>query len=100
MRQVLLSAFACCLLSTSIISAQPAPTDDRYVTREEYERMLKRLDAVTTELATIKAQTLSQNTAPAKPTEEERNDIDVTVREVRDSVNSIIPGDNRFLLAG
>lgn len=100
MKRVLLSGVACCLLGGATIFAQPAPNDNRYVTREEYEALLKRLDSVTTELATIKAQSLQQNAAPAKPTEEERSDIDVTVNEVRDSVNSIVPGDNRFVIAG
>jgi phosphate-selective porin len=98
MKSALLCAILCCALAGTMASAQPA--DDRYVTREEYERLVKRLDSVTTELATVKAQSLQQNTAPAKPTEEERNDIDVIVNEVRDSVSSIVPGDNRFVIAG
>ena len=66
MRRLLLLATACCTLGSPAM-AQPAPNENRYVTREEYEALLKRLDSVSTELATIRAQSLQQNTAPAKP---------------------------------
>ena len=92
---ILIALFSCCA-----IVAQPAPSEEKFVTREEYERLVKRLDAVTTELAVVKAQSLQTNVAPNKPSDSEQQDIDLTIREVRESVNSIIPGDNRFLITG
>ena len=68
MRSMALCAVTCGMMVCAAGFAQPAPSDDRYVTREEYERLLKRLDSVTTELQTVKAQTLQQNTAPTRPT--------------------------------
>ena len=44
MKRVLLSGVACCLLGGATIFAQPATNDNRYVTREEYEALLKRLE--------------------------------------------------------
>jgi hypothetical protein len=85
------------------VRAQPAqgppPDMSKYVTREEYERVLKRLDTVTTDLEKVKAQQAIPN-ASAKDTDEALEEVRGTVRDIQDQLKSVTPGTHQFLVTG
>jgi hypothetical protein len=88
-------------LSARVASAQDK-ADDRYVTREEYEKVLKRLDSVTGELEAVKSQ---QNAAikvnaSARDADAAVEEVRQTVREIQDQLRALGPGTHTFLVTG
>jgi hypothetical protein len=99
----LLSAAAVAALSTGgFVGAQPAPTPpdtSRFVTREEYEKVVKRLDGVTSELEKVKAQQ-ALPAASAKDTDAAIEEVRGTVRDIQDQLKGVTPGNHQFLVSG
>jgi hypothetical protein len=89
------------LLSVAAVAAAAQDVDPgKYVTREEYEKVLQRLDKVSSELEAVKAKQDAMPKTSAADTDRALDDVEKTVREIQEQVNSTKPGDNRFLLTG
>ena len=104
MKQRLLSgaaiAAALCLSGRSGAQPAPAPTDSsKYVTREEYEKVVKRLDGVTSELEKVKAQQ-ALPPASAKDTDEALEEVRNTVHDIQDQLKGMEAGTHQFLVTG
>jgi hypothetical protein len=100
------AAVAFCVLALPA-AAQEIKPDDRYVTREEYEKVLKRLDAVTGELEAVKSQQLKSQQGAAinvNPTTKDADaaveEVRQTVREIQDQLRALGPGTHSFLVTG
>ena len=91
------------LIFCGIVHAQPAPAPpsdtSNFVTREEYEKVVKRLDGVTSELEKVKAQQAYPN-ATAKDTDAALEDVRSTVRDIQDQLNGMQGGTHQFLVTG
>jgi hypothetical protein len=103
-RQLLSVAAIAAISICGLASAQPAPAPtpvdtSNFVTREEYEKVVKRLDGVTTELEKVKAQQAYPN-ATAKDTDAALEDVRNTVRDIQDQLKSQQPGTHQFLVTG
>ncbi len=79
--------------------AQPPPDASKFVTREEYEKAIKRLDAVTSELEKMKT-VQSLPSASAKDTDAALEEIRGTVRDIQDQVRGVQSGTSQFLVTG
>jgi hypothetical protein len=91
-------------LSAGLAAAQQdaKPPDDRYVTREEYEKVLKRLDTVPAEMEKVKTQqaaTVNVN-ATAKDTDAAIEEVKQTVHDIQDQLRTLQPGTHTFLVTG
>src|SRR5205823_1874063 len=76
------------------------PNDSSYVTRDEYEKVLKRLDTLTSELEKVKNQQQTLPTASAKDTDAALEEVRGTVRDIQDQLKSVTPGTHQFLVTG
>lgn len=87
------------------LAATTAPAQDKkpdYVTREEYEKVLKRLDTVTSELEQVKArQAVPTNVNPtARDTDAALAEVRQTVHDIQDQLKTVQPGSHQFLVTG
>jgi len=81
-------------------SAQtPPPDSSKFVTREEYEKVMKRLDNVTSELEKVK-NTQSFPPASAKDTDAALEEVRGTVHDIQDQLHTMQSGNNQFLVTG
>jgi hypothetical protein len=81
----------------------PPPTNDagNFVTREEYDRVVKRLDKVTTELEQVKQTQASYPVNPtARDTDAALDEVRNTVHEIQDQLKTVTPGSHQFLVTG
>jgi hypothetical protein len=84
------------------VGAQPAPAQpdtSKFVTREEYEKVVKRLDGVTSELEKVKAQQ-ALPPASARDTDEALEEVRNTVHDIQDQLKGFEPGTHQFLVTG
>ncbi len=95
----------CATTATAQPAGQPPEKFDpsKYVTREEHEKILKRLDQVASELDQVKA----KQAAPAVSAKNTTADIDAaldevdkTLRQVREQADSYRPGSHQFIVTG
>lgn len=99
----LCAAFAASLLFCASAGAQPAPSlspdSSRFVTREEYEKVVKRLDTVTSELEKVKNRDSFPSTT-AKETDDALEEIRGTVHDIQDQLRTVQSGKNQFMITG
>jgi hypothetical protein len=95
-RRLLLPAACAALVFCATAFAQD---DGKYVTREEYEKVVKRLDTVTSELEKVKN---NQSFPPAsiKDTDAALEEVRGTVRDIQDQLHELQPGTHQFLVTG
>jgi hypothetical protein len=88
-------AFLLLFGGSAAFSQEPSPSD-KYVTREEYEKLQKELDAVKAQLQ----QLLQQKAAPAAETEQAFDDMEKEIKGVKAVAEASKLGTTKFLLAG
>src|SRR5205814_6186100 len=91
-----------CAAAVTATAQQSPPGDPKYVTREEYEKVVRRLDTVTTELEQVKSQqsaSLNVN-ASAKDTDAALEEVRQTVHDIQDQLHGVQPGTHQFLVTG
>src|SRR5258706_1159245 len=93
----------CAAVATAATAQEPPPPGDpKYVTREEYEKVVHRLDTVTSELEQVKnrqAAAVNVN-ASAKDTDAALEEVRRTVHDIQDQLHSVQPGTHQFLVTG
>jgi hypothetical protein len=89
------------LLALAATASAQNPRPD-YVTREEYEKLLKRFDAVTTELEQVKArQAVPANVNPtSRDTDAALEEVRQTVHDIQDQLKTVQPGTHQFTVTG
>jgi len=92
------SPAACAALLLVALSAS-AQDDPRYVTRDEYDKVVKRLDTVTSELEAVKSRQ-SMPAASARDTDAALEEVRGTVRDIQDQLRAVEPGTHQFLVTG
>jgi len=83
-------------LVTAPCLGQPVAAPEKYVTREEYEKLLKELETVK---ARLKA-TEDKGAAQQSETEEAFKDYDKELKSIKSLATSALPGNTRPLLTG
>jgi hypothetical protein len=81
----------------------PASGSGDYVTREEYDKLVRRLDQVTHELESMKADRSASSQPAANgnaATTQDLEEVDKTVRQVQQDVLSLRSGTTKMLLTG
>ncbi|MBI4663323.1 MAG: hypothetical protein HY735_31365 [Verrucomicrobia bacterium] len=76
--------------------AQQAAAPDKYVTREEHEKVLKELEAIKARLKVAEEKT----PAAAKETEQALDEMDKELKSVKSLATSVLPGSTKQLLTG
>ena len=75
---------------------QTAPPDDKFVTREEYNKLLKELEAIKAQLNTTQTNVVTQKSEM----EGTFNDYDKQFKGVNALINKVAPGSTKMLLTG
>src|SRR5258706_5100751 len=91
-----------CAVAAAATAQESPPGDPKYVTREEYEKVVHRLDTVTSELEQVKdrqAAAVNVN-ASAKDTDAALEEVRQTVHDIQDQLHSVQPGTHQFLVTG
>lgn len=89
----------CTCRSVNAQPAQPPPDASKFVTREEYEKVIKRLDTVTSELEKVKTQQ-AYPAASAKDTDAALEEVRNTVHDIQDQLKTVQSGSNQFIVTG
>lgn len=95
-RALLLAATASGLAFASISLAAESPPADQYVTREEYNKLLKELEAIKGQLAADAAKSAAQQ-AESEQTSE---DYDKQLKAIKSLATNAQPGTTKMLLTG
>lgn len=107
MKQKLTLGLLTLALTVVGVSAQetnaPNAPSDKYVTREEYDKVLKKLEALEKKLGVMdeqKAADAKEKAAAAKELEETQDDFDKQLKQVKSLATSAQPGTTKPLLTG
>ncbi|ODU25113.1 MAG: hypothetical protein ABS95_00770 [Verrucomicrobia bacterium SCN 57-15] len=95
-------ALAAVGVSAQETNAPNAPSD-KYVTREEYDKVIKKLEALEKKLGSMdeqKAAEAKEKTAAAKELEETQDDFDKQLKQIKSLATSAQPGTTRPLITG
>jgi len=93
------TSFAVCGMSIVLASAsfgQEAKPADKYVTREEYDKVVKELEAIKKKLGIVEEQTTTQQ----KESEQTQDDFDKQLKQIKSLATSAQPGTTRPLITG
>src|SRR5260221_2195073 len=94
-----IASISFCGFAGAQAAAPAAPDNSNFVTREEYEKVLKRLDGVTSELEQVKARQ-TYPVVSAKDTDAAIEEVRNTVHDIQDQLKSGQPGSHQFLVTG
>jgi hypothetical protein len=98
-----LAASAALVFCTPIFAQTPpaeAAKPPDYVTRDEYNRVVQRLDKVTSELEQVKNRPAPVPSATAADTDAALDEVRNTVRDIQDQLRGVQPGSHQFLVTG
>src|SRR5258706_14538839 len=93
----------CAAVATAATAQEPPPPGDpKYVPRQEYEKVVHRLDTVTSELEQVKNRQAAAGSvnASAKDTDAALEEVRQTVHDIQDQLHSVQPGTHQFLVTG
>lgn len=93
------ASFSARVLSLTLASAafgQEAKPADKYVTREEYDKVVKELDTIKKRLGVMD----EQKTAQDKETEQTQDDFDKQLKQIKSLATTAQPGSTKPLLTG